>query len=382
MAPNYKNTKLDTPASLVLANGMIFRGNGFGAEKTLTGEVVFNTGMVGYCESITDPSYNGQILCQTYPMIGNYGVDPDSFESGGPKIEGYLVHELCESPSHRTSICSLDEWLSREGIPGITNIDTRTLTKTLRVQGVMLGVISNDGTDTEKLKEIAKNMADPNEIDLVSEVTIKEPKEYNTNGKIRVVVLDCGVKENIIRSLVARNLHVIRVPASFSADKIMSYDPSGILISNGPGNPKKADYAIETTKNLIERKIPIFGICLGIQLLSLALGGDTYKLKFGHRGQNHPVMLEAYQDSIRYASVKDANRCYITSQNHGFAVDVRNCENVKVTMTHGNDKSVEGIEHKKLPVFGVQFHPEAAPGPTDTNFLFDKFVRMMGNAKV
>ncbi|MFH0889543.1 MAG: glutamine-hydrolyzing carbamoyl-phosphate synthase small subunit [Candidatus Aenigmatarchaeota archaeon] len=363
LAANYKNAKPDTQAFLVLSNGMVFRGDGFGAKKTSTGEVVFNTGMVGYCESITDPSYKGQILCQTYPMIGNYGVDPDSFESDKPKIEGYLIHELCESPSHRTSVCSLNEWLSREGIPGITGIDTRTLTKTLRIHGVMLGVISNDGTDPEKLKEIAKNMPNPNEIDLVSEVTTKEPKEYNTNGKMRVVILDCGAKENIIRSLVARDVHVIRVPANFNADKIMSYNPDGILISNGPGDPKKVDYAIETTKNLIEYKIPIFGICLGVQLLALALGGNTYKLKFGHRGQNHPVI--------------DANnRCYITSQNHGFAVDVKNCEDVKVTMTHGNDKSIEGVAHTRLPVFGVQFHPEAAPGPVDTGFLFDKFVRM------
>lgn len=348
-------------AFLVLEDGTVFEGKSFGAQKTISGEVVFNTGMTGYTEAITDPSYKGQILCQTYPLIGNYGISEDDFESDSPKIEGYIIHELCKTPFHRTSQKSLDALLKEHGVPGIYGIDTRDLTKKLRMKGVMLGIISSE-EDLEKSE--AKSIHDPNERDLVAEVTVDKPVEYNTNGNKRIVLVDCGAKMNIVRNLVKRNVHTIRVPASFSADEIMSFSPHGVLISNGPGNPKKVDYVIETTRQLIEYKMSVFGLCLGHQILALAVGGNTYKLKFGHRGQNHPC-----------TDLK-TGRCYMTSQNHGFAVNPELPEGMEVTMINANDKSVEGIAHKRLPLFGAQFHPEAAPGPTETNFLFDKFLGM------
>lgn len=350
-------------AALILENGMVFTGQSFGAEKTVTGEVVFNTGMVGYVESITDASYAGQILCQTYPLIGNYGVNSEWYESEKPRIEGYIVHELCEKPSHWASQSSLDDFLQSNGVPGISGIDTRRLTKVIRVQGVMLGILAAGDFDLEALKK--RPIADPNKTDLVAAVTTEKVVLHNQEGKGRVVVIDCGVKNSIIKSLVARNLQVIQVPASCSAGKIMEFAPDGILISNGPGDPKKVDYVIDTVKKLIEYKLPMFGICLGNQIVSLALGLDTYKLKFGHRGQNHPCIDLA------------TKRCYITSQNHGYVVKPEADNDLKASFVNANDKSVEGVEHSTLPVFGVQFHPEAAPGPYDTGFLFDKFARMV-----
>lgn len=356
---NLKRVSLDRKnAFLVLEDGTVFEGKSFGARCTRTGEVVFNTGMVGYTEAITDPSYRGQILCQTYPLIGNYGISEDDFESDSPKIEGYIVQELCETPSHRTSQKSLDALLKEHGVPGICGIDTRDLTKKLRMKGVMLGILSNE-EDLEGSK--AKSIPDPNERDLVAEVTTDAVNEYGS-GKKRIVVIDCGVKMNIIRSLTERNAKVIRVPASCGIDKIMSLNPDGVLISNGPGDPKKVGYVIETTRHLIEYRMPVFGLCLGHQILALAVGGNTYKLKFGHRGQNHPCI-----------DLK-TGRCYMTSQNHGFAVDANLPEGMEVTVINANDKSVEGIAHKRLPLFGVQFHPEAAPGPMEVSFLFDKFL--------
>lgn len=346
-------------AYLVLEDGTIFAGKGFGADKTVSGEVVFNTGMVGYTEAITDPSYKGQILCQTYPLIGNYGITKQDFESSAVQIEAYIVHELCKSPNHISSEKDLDSLLKEFGVPGLCNIDTRALTKKLRIKGVMLGILSANG-DLDELKEKTKRIQDPNSLDLVQMVTTKEPVYYH-GEKQTVVVIDCGVKMNIIRSLITRDINVIRVPASYPADKIMQFNPQGVVISNGPGDPKKADYVIEATKQLIEYKIPIFGICLGHQILALALGGDTYKLKFGHRGQNHPCM------DLR------TKKCFVTSQNHGYAVDANSLQDMEVTFLNINDKTVEGIKHKNLPIYGFQWHPEASPGPYDTRFLFDKF---------
>lgn len=351
-------------ATLVLEDGSVFVGSPFGSEKTVSGEVVFNTGMVGYTEAVTDPSYKGQILCQTYPLIGNYGINEDDFESDSPKIEGYIVNEICKKPNHRSSQKSLDNFLTEHGVPGIAGIDTRALTKKLRMKGVMLGILSTENIDATTMQQT--KIPDPNETDLVEKVTVTKQIFYENKGKT-VVVMDCGVKMNIIRSLLERKLNVIRVPASYTADKILDLQPDGILISNGPGDPKKVDYVIETAKNLMEYKMPVFGICLGIQILALAMGGNTYKLKFGHRGQNHTCM-----------DLK-TKRCYITSQNHGFAVDSDSLKDCDITFLNVNDKTVEGIEHKSLPVFAVQFHPESAPGPTDTKFLFDKFVKMMNN---
>ena len=359
---------------LVLVDGSVYRGLGFGACKKAYGEVVFNTGMMGYPESITDPSYRGQILVQTYPLIGNYGVCPLHFESDGPKIEGYVVHEACFAPSHWASLLSLEEWFEREGVPGVYGVDTRALTKKLRVYGVMKGLIyvyEGEDPDVNELVEEAREAPDIGELDLVKLVTTDRVLTYHPGVKPRgrVVLIDCGVKWNIIRSLLGRGLLVIRVPAQTEFKEIMELKPDGVLISNGPGDPKKAWYVVETARRLIDEEIPVMGICLGHQIISLAIGAETYKLKFGHRGQNHPcVELKT-------------GRCYITSQNHGYVVDPDTLEKDEayVTFVNGNDKTVEGVALRSRPVFGVQFHPEASPGPYDTGFLFDRFVEMVVN---
>ncbi len=326
--------------------------------------------MVGYVESITDPSYNGQILTQTYPLVGNYGVCPEHFESDGPKIRGYVIRELCTEPSHWASKKTLDEWLEESGVPGIYGVDTRMLTKKLRVHGVMLGVLhvypAGEKPSTEEILEEVKQIPDPNKTDLAKEVSTKKIIRHKTNGKYKVVLIDCGVKRNILRSLLKRNLDVIQVPIDTPIETILSEKPDGVLISNGPGDPKMVPYLTRNVEQLLETEIPIFGICLGCQILALAFGGDTYKLKFGHRGQNHPVI-----------DLK-TKKCYITSQNHGYAVNPESLpEEVETTFLNVNDKTVEGIRHKKLPVFAVQFHPEASPGPEDTSFFFDEFLRLI-----
>lgn len=359
-------------ALLVLEDGSVFKGIGFGAVKKVYGEVVFNTGMVGYVESITDPSYNGQILVQTYPLVGNYGVCPDHFESDGPKIEGYVIRELCREPSHWASRKTLEKWLEEEGIPGICGIDTRYLTQKLRTHGTMLGILyvyEGDEPNIDGLLSEVKNIPDPNKTDLVIEVATKEVLEFTASPQpaFHVVLIDCGAKRGIIRELLKRNIRVTVVPPTFTADKILDYDPDGILISNGPGDPKMVPYIVETARSLCEYRIPMMGICLGNQIIALALGGDTYKLKFGHRGQNHPCIDLA------------TNRCYITSQNHGYVVDIESLKKTGVEITHinANDKTVEGIKCEDKPIFAVQFHPEASPGPEDNSYLFDNFVKLM-----
>ncbi len=355
---------------LVLQDGSVWSGTGFGAAGKVTGEVVFNTGMVGYTQSVTDCSYKGQILCQTYPLIGNYGVCRDEFESTAPQIQGYVAYEACHGPSHHTQQMSLHGWLKANGIPGIQGIDTRELTKTLRTEGTMMGVlcVSGDGIDENRLRKEAKRARDPNDTDLVKLVTIRKPVTYEGHGK-RVVVIDCGAKLGIIRSLVQRGAEVVRVPAGYGADRIMGLDPDGVLISNGPGDPKKVPYVVDAVRELIEHRMPMFGICLGNQILGLALGCDTYKMKFGHRGQNHPVM-----DT-------ETSKCYITSQNHGYTIrpDSVRDKDLRTTFVNVNDRTVEGIRHGRLPVFGTQFHPEARPGPVETNFIFDRFMHIMGD---
>lgn len=356
-------------AVLALSDGTVFEGVGFGASAKIGGEVVFNTGIVGYPESITDPSYHGQILCQTYPLIGNYGVDPSRLESEKPQIAGYVVSELCARPSHETSAKTLDDWLRENGVPGISGIDTRALTKKLRVHGVMPGLLAvADGPlNLVRLRNEARTAPDPNARDLVAEVTTPEIRIYNPRAPKTVVLIDCGVKQGIIRALVRRGVSVVRVPADTDAGRILAFAPRGVVISNGPGDPKQAVATIAAVRRLLHENIPLFGICLGSQLLALAAGGDTFKLKFGHRSQNQPCLEEG------------TKRCYITSQNHGFAVD-------PATLPRGwapwfrnaNDGTNEGIRHRRLPVFGVQFHPEACPGPTDTEFLFDTFLEAAG----
>jgi len=365
-------------AALVLEDGTIFLGNGFGATRKVSGEVVFSTSMVGYPESLTDPSYHGQILTLTYPLIGNYGVPsykcekfgvPVFFESIGIKVTGLVIQELCLTPYHWASERTLDEWLRSEGIPGIYNIDTRRLTKKLREKGVMLGILEvyekDSEPDVEQLLKEARHIPDPNMRDLVKEVTIKEPIHYKAGDKRRIVLVDCGVKAGIIRSLLQRGVEVIRVPYTFSADEILEYKPDGVLISNGPGDPKQmSKEPIEAAASLIEEDVPVMGICLGNQIISLALGGDTYKLKYGHRSQNQP----AYD--------LETGRCYITTQNHGYATDAESLKetDLEVWFINANDKTVEGIRHKNRKSFAVQWHPEASPGPYDTEFLFDLFI--------
>ena len=368
-------------AALVLEDGAVFLGDGFGSPGKISGEVVFSTSMVGYPESLTDPSYHGQILTLTYPLIGNYGVPeytlneygvPVFFESIGIKVKGLVIQELCRTPYHWTSKRTLDEWLRSEGIPGICNIDTRRLTKKLREKGVMLGILEvserGDEPDIEQLVKEVKYVPDPNERDLVSEVTMKEPIWHRAGDRERVVLIDCGVKAGIVRSLLKRKMEVIRVPYTFSAEEIMEYKPDGVLVSNGPGDPKKMSReTVEATASLIDEGMPVMGICLGNQIISLALGGDTYKLKYGHRSQNQP----AYD--------LKTGRCYITTQNHGYATDEKSLKEtgLEVWFINANDKTVEGIRHRNGRVFAVQWHPEASPGPYDTEFLFDLFMEMM-----
>ncbi len=364
---------------MVLEDGTTLKGSGFGYPCEVTGEVVFNTGMVGYPEALTDPSYSGQILTQTYPLIGNYGIPsfslidefgmPLHFESNRIQVKAYIVHKLSQSMSHWSAKKSLNQWLFEQKIPGIEGIDTRLLTRKLRVKGVMLGILKvferHEKVDIKKYRKKAERIPDPNETNLVKNVTINNPMRYESGNSPRVIVIDCGVKFGIMRNLLKQNVDVFRVPFDFPLDKIMSYEPNGILISNGPGDPKMCKRPIQTLKELLEMNIPIMGICLGTQLLALAAGGDTYKLKFGHRGQNHP--------SINLKTKK----CYVTSQNHGYAIEPKSLEGTgfEVSFINANDKTVEGIEHKTKDVFAVQFHPEASPGPYETGFLFDDFTR-------
>jgi len=362
-------------AVLGLEDGTILEGRGFGHETEVTGEVVFNTGMVGYCESLTDPSYFGQILVQTYPLIGVYGVPsrnltnvfkiPLHFESDRIHVTGYCISELQTTPSHWACSRTLNDWLAEQKIPAIEGIDTRELTKKLRMNGTMLGILKvADEIDLEEMKQKLKNIQYPNKSDLVKGVTVEKPVVYG-DGETTVVVIDCGCKFGILRNLLARNVKVVTVPYNYPKEKILELNPAGVVISNGPGDPKKCIDTIQATKEFLETSIPIMGICLGNQILALAAGADTYKLKFGHRGANHPCM-----------DVK-TKRCYITTQNHGYAVEPKSLENtdLKISYVNINDKTVEGIKHRTKPIFSIQWHPEGSPGPYETGFLFDEFIK-------
>ncbi|MDO8481215.1 MAG: glutamine-hydrolyzing carbamoyl-phosphate synthase small subunit [Nanoarchaeota archaeon] len=349
-------------ASLVLKDGTVFSGISFGARTSTAGEVVFNTGMVGYPESLTDPSYAGQILVLTYPLVGNYGVPPHDVENGLLKffesskihIKGLIVADYSREYSHWNAKSSLSEWMAQEGIPGISGIDTRALTKKLRTHGTMLGKIEQPGKTID--------FYDPNKENLVAQVSPKEVQIYGT-GKTRILLVDTGCKNNIIRSFVSRGAKVIRVPYDYDFTK-KAYD--GLFIANGPGDPKMCTATIEHLRQALVQEKPVFGICLGNQLLALASGADTYKLKFGHRGQNQPCIEVG------------TKRCYITSQNHGFAVDTKTLQKGwKEWFVNANDGTNEGIIHSNKPFFSVQFHPEATPGPVDTTWLFDRFLRIV-----
>lgn len=341
-------------AKLVLEDGTIFKGEAAGSQTSGAGEVVFSTGMVGYDQSLTDPSYSGQILTFTYPLIGNWGVPPKSeWESSKIHASGVVISDLTMTPCHWQMEKTLDMWLKEEKIPAIVGIDTRKLTQKLRDRGVMLGKIITEGQDID--------FYDPYKINLVAKTSIKKPKIYK-KGPIKVGLLNCGAKENIKKNLLKRNISVYELPWNFDPFAA-NLKIDGLVISNGPGNPKMASRSIQIIKRALAKKIPTFGICLGNQLLALAAGGDTFKLKFGHRAQNQPTI---------HAENK---RCYITTQNHGFAVDEKKMPNgFKRWFYNANDNTNEGIIHQTLPFFSVQFHPEAAPGPTDTEFLFDYFM--------
>lgn len=357
-------------ASLILEDGTVFGGYAFGASCPASGETVFSTAMVGYTETLTDPSFQGQILCVTYPLIGNYGVplmerDEDGtfrgFESESIHVRGLIIGDLSVDFSHWSAAMSLDEWLRKEGIPGIWGVDTRALTQKLRDCGSMLGQIVMEGD------EPAKELDDPNTRNLIAEVSCKEPIRYREGAEKKVVVIDCGIKHNIIRCLIATGVEVIRVPwdYDFNADPTMS-DWDGLFISNGPGNPDYCGATIEHIRESMAFGRPIFGICMGNQLLAKAAGAKTYKLKYGHRGHNQPVQMVG------------TDRCFITSQNHGFAVDDSTIGSEwEPWFKNLNDGTNEGIHHKSKPFFSVQFHPEASSGPLDTQFLFSKFVSML-----
>jgi carbamoyl-phosphate synthase small subunit len=372
-------------AILALEDGTVFRGCAFGAEGECSGEVVFNTSMAGYQEILTDPSYKGQIVTMTYPLIGNYGTNPQDIESRQPFVEGFVVREKSRVASNWRSEQALEDYLKCHNIVGIEGIDTRALTRHIRLQGAMKGIISTQDLDKKSL--VKKAQASPGLVglDLVKEVTCNkfydwtEPLYADANcspltaNRFFVVVLDCGVKLNILRNLVSHGCHVKVVPAKTTAKEILSLKPDGIVLSNGPGDPAAVSYVIDTVRELIyqapstKHQTPIFGICLGHQMFGLAFGGQTYKLKFGHHGGNHPVMDLA------------TRRVEITAQNHGFCVDIDSIPDKDVELTHINlyDKTVEGLRHKKLPIFSVQYHPEASPGPHDARYLFGRFVEMM-----
>jgi len=353
-------------AILALEDGRFWRGYSFGAEGEAAGEVVFNTSMMGYQEILTDPSYKGQMVCMTYPLIGNYGVNLEDVESRRPFVEGFIVKEASRIYSNWRASEDLGGYLKKNKIVGIEGIDTRALTKHLRVEGAKKGIISTKELDEKKA--VKKAVDSPGLVgrDLVREVTCDKTYDWSDKGKYRVASIDSGIKLNILRNLQARGCKVRVFPATTTEKEILSFKPDGLFLSNGPGDPEALPYLVKTVQAFLER-IPVFGICLGHQILGQAFGGKTFKLKFGHHGGNQPVL------DLKTRQV------HITAQNHGFAVDVDSIKDGNVILTHINlnDKTCEGMEHKKWPVFSVQYHPEAAPGPHDATHHFDRFIKLM-----
>lgn len=361
-------------AYLVLEDGSVHPGESFGADVPGTGEVVFNTSMTGYQEVLTDPSYAGQLVTLTYPLVGNYGINRVDYESARIQVAGLVVREHCDRPSHGDSDITLHQYLLSQGIPGISGVDTRAVTRRLREQGVMMGIITT-GTPESAQARLGE-MPRYDDLDLVRTVSAdgayrwgNEVKSDSAPNKYRVVVTDCGLKYNILRLLQQRDCEVIAVPAATSAEDILAFAPSGVLLSPGPGDPQLLDYVVGNIAKLLGR-VPIMGICLGHQLIARALGAKTFKLKFGHRGANHPV-----QDLT-------SGRVYITAQNHGYAVDAETLPpGLEISHINLNDNTVEGLRHLELPLFSIQYHSEASPGPRDNEYLFDRFVEMLSEAE-
>ena len=369
-------------AILVLEDGSVHEGHSFGAETTVYGEVVFSTSMTGYQEMLTDPSYAGQVLVPTYPLIGNYGINESDFESRQIQVRGFVVREYCPRPSHWHSTRTLPEFLLGHGIPGISGIDTRALTRRLRSSGVMMGILTSEMTSEQAFEEL-RNLPSYDSVDFVRQVSTEKAYEWQSNmpatvnlvssrskGECEpkhphVVVIDCGLKYNILRVLTQLGCQVTAISCAASAKDILASDPDGIVLSPGPGDPALLDDIANTVRNLIGKK-PIMGICLGHQLIGKALGAQTFKLKFGHRGGNHPV-----RDLV-------SGRVYITAQNHGYALDPETfVRGVEVSHMNLNDGTVEGLHHRDLPVISIQYHSEASPGPLDNMYLFERFLEMV-----
>lgn len=344
-------------AKLILENGVVFEGKAFGYLKECVGEVVFNTGMTGYQEVLTDPSYYRQIVTMTYPLIGNYGINLEDLESKEPKVRGFIVREKCQYPNNFRCELELETYLAQNKVLGLDGIDTRALTKILRNNGTMKGIIVLDNSNLEDVKDKLEAFSNR---DAVSIVSTNEKYEISGEGK-NVAIIDFGIKQNIIRNFVKRGCNVTVFPYDFKAEEVLEINPDLVFLSNGPGDPEDMGEAVNEVKKIVGKK-PIVGICLGHQLLALTLGGETKKLKFGHRGCNHPV-----KDLIN-------NRVHITSQNHGYYVATLP-ENMEITHVSMNDGTVEGMKHKELPIFSVQFHPEACPGPKDSEYIFDEFMK-------
>ena len=372
------------PAKLALADGSVYSGTSFGASGEVYGEVCFNTSMTGYQEILTDPSYCGQIVAMTYPLIGNYGVNSDDTESRGLFLRGYVVRELCRKPSNFRSTQSLDSYLRQANVVGIEGIDTRSLVRRLRIRGAMTGVLSTIDLDDASLVKKAQESPVLVGQDLVQEVMPSKSFDWNeglselgqsgtsaevfSGTEFHVVAIDYGMKWNILRHLKNIRCRVTVVPGTATAEEVLSHQPDGVFLSNGPGDPRPLTYAVETIRQLLGR-VPVFGICLGHQLLGLACGAEIYKLKFGHRGANQPVLNN------------QSGRVEITSQNHGFAIDSQSLpKSLEVTHVNLNDQTIEGLRHREFPAFCVQYHPEASAGPHDSGYLFQEFRRMMTKA--